>query len=139
MRKSLTLLAVMFIVSLASAQKVPNKEVPTVVKNGLQKQFPNAKNVKWEKEDGNYEAGFEINETDYSVLLGATGNIIETETEISIESLPATVKAYLAKHYTKQKIKEAAKIIDAKGTITYEAEVKGKDLLFDKNGNFIKQ
>lgn len=139
MRKVTILLASMFAVTFANAQKVSDKEVPTTVKNTLQKNYPNAKELKWEKEKGNYEAEFEVNETDYSVLIDVSGNIIETEVEIKIDELPANAKAYISKNYAEQKIKEAAKITDSKGVVTYEAETKGKDLIFDSNGNFIKE
>jgi hypothetical protein len=48
------------------------------------------------------------------------------------------VRAYIAKHHAGKKIKEAAEIVDAKGKKTYEAEVGGKDLIFDEKGQFIK-
>lgn len=139
MKKSVILLAAMFSLTFANAQKVSYKEVPTVVKSALQKSYPNAKEIKWEKEKDNYEAEFEVNETDYSILIDASGNIIETEIEIEIDELPANAKAYISKNYAGQKIKEAAKITDSKGVVTYEAEIKGKDLIFDSNGNFIKE
>ncbi len=35
---------------------------------------------------------------------------------------------------------EAGLVTDASGTVTYEAEIKGgKELVFDKDGNFIKE
>jgi DNA gyrase/topoisomerase IV subunit A len=135
MKKSAILLGAMFAVSFANAQKVSDKEVPTVVKNTLQKSYPNAKEIKWEKEKANYEAEFEVNETDYSLLIDVSGNILETE----IDELPAKAKEYVSKNYAGQKIKETAKITDSKGVVTYEAEIKGKDLIFDSNGNFIKE
>ncbi len=139
MRKVTILLAAMFAVSFANAQKVSDKEVPIAVKTTLQKNYPNAKELKWEKEKGNYEAEFEVGETDYSLLIDVSGNIIETEIEIKVDELPANAKAYISKNYAGQKIKEAAKITDAKGVVTYEAEIKGKDMIFDSNGNFIKE
>lgn len=139
MKKSVIILAAMFSVTFANAQKVSDKEVPAVVKSALQKSFPNAKEVKWEKEKANYEAGFEVSEKEYSLLIDASGNVLETEMEIKMEELPANAKAYISKNYAGQKIKETAKITDSKGVVTYEAEVKGKDLIFDSNGNFIKE
>ena len=139
MKKSVILLAAMFSLTFANAQKVSDKEVPTVVKNTLQKSYPNAKEIKWEKEKANYEAEFEVNETDYSLLIDVSGNILETEVEIKIDELPAKAKEYVSKNYAGQKIKETAKITDSKGVVTYEAEIKGKDLIFDSNGNFIKE
>ena len=139
MKKLLFLLAAATSVALANAQKVLQRDVPSSVKTSLQKQFPDAKNVKWEKEDRNYEAGFKVKETGYSVLLNASGNVIETEVVISINSLGSQIKEYVAKNYPGHKIKEAAKITDGRGIVTYEAEVNGKDLIFDNAGNFLKE
>lgn len=139
MKKLMFLLVAIIISSCTNAQKVSDKKVPIVVKSALQNVFSNAEELKWEQENGNYEAGFEVEETDYSVLIDASGNILETEVEISFDELPATVKTYVSKYYAGQKIKEAAKITDDKGIVTYEAEVKGKDLIFDNSGKFLKE
>lgn len=139
MKSTVILLAMLFTTTFANAQKTQEKNVPAAVKSAFQKQYPDAKEVKWEMENGNYEAEFEQTETDYSVLLDASGNIIETEIEISVDALPANAKEYVSQNHAGQKIKEAAKITDAKGTVTYEAEIKGTDLLFDSNGVFIKE
>ncbi|MCW5908347.1 MAG: PepSY-like domain-containing protein [Chitinophagales bacterium] len=125
--------------SFAIAQKLSDKDVPQSVKSAFQKAYPNTKEVKWDKEGSNYEAEFDYNKTDYSVLFDAKGNLIETEVEIEVSQLPKSVTEFVSKHYTGQKIKEAAKITDAKGVVTYEAEIKGMDLLFDSKGNFIKE
>lgn len=113
-------------------------DVPAAVKATVAKLYPGAKGVKWEKEDGNYEAGFTHNGKELSLVIDATGNLIETETTIAISALPTSVRAYVAKHHAGKKIKEAAEIVDAKGKKTYEAEVGGKDLIFDEKGQFIK-
>jgi len=42
-------------------------------------------------------------------------------------------------HYAGNRTKESAKIINAKGTLTYEVEIKGIDWIFDNNGNFLKK
>ncbi len=139
MKASIILLAGMFIVSFVSAQKISNKKVPVVVESTLQKNYPNTKELQWEMEKGNYEAEFEVEETEYSLLIDSLGNILETEVEIKIEALPVKVKDYISKNYPDQKIKEATKITDSKGMISYEAEIDGKDLLFDSQENFIKE
>jgi formylmethanofuran dehydrogenase subunit C len=41
--------------------------------------------------------------------------------------------------YKGAKIVEAGKVTNAAGTHMYEAEIKGKDLIFDENGNFLKE
>jgi hypothetical protein len=53
--------------------------------------------------------------------------------------LPKGVLEYVKANNQGQNIKEVAKITDAKGTVTYESEIKGMDLLFDSTGKFIKE
>lgn len=122
----------------ACAQSVKESDVPASVKTAFAKKYPNAK-AKWEKEDANYEAEFETGETDQSVVLDATGAILETEVEIKTSELPAAATEYISKNYKDAKLKEAARITDAQGVVTYEAEIKGKDLIFDSTGKFIKE
>jgi hypothetical protein len=59
--------------------------------------------------------------------------------EIELNQLPKGVLDYVKKNYKDVSVKEAAKITDANGIVTYEAEIKGMDLLFDNNGKFIKE
>jgi hypothetical protein len=126
------------IVSLAACtQKLDASKVPGPVKDAFAKQFPSA-SATWEKEDGNYEAGFESREHKMSALFDANGNMSESEIEIKAAELPAAVTEYIQTNYKGYSIKEAAKITRANGEINYEAEVNGKDLLFDINGKFIK-
>lgn len=134
---TLTLIAGM-ITTFTFAQKLKENQVPNPVKKAFKKQYPTTKGMKWEKEKSNYEVEFEIKEIDYSVLMDSSGNILETEKEITIDALPTATKEYVSKNYAGQKIKEAAEITDAKKIVTYEVEINGKDLIFDSKGNYIK-
>lgn len=139
MKKTMLLLAATMTTLVAYPQKLKENDVPSAVKEAFKKQFANAKDVDWEKEDGNYEAEFEIGEIDQSVVLDATGRTVETEIEIKVEELPSMARDYVSKYYANAKITEATKITDEKGVVTYEAEIKSKDLLFDSNGKFLKE
>lgn len=119
------------------AQKIKETTVPPAVRNAFEKKYPATK-AKWEKEKEGFEASFKQGEKDMSVIINKNGTIIETETGIAVSALPAAVTDYVKQHYKGTKINEAAVITDAKGVVTYEAEIKGKDLLFDSNGKFIK-
>lgn len=123
----------------AHAQKIQEKDVPAEVKSSFTKHFATAKEAKWEKENGNYEAEFDLNKTEQSALFDAKGSLLETEVEIELKQLPAGVVEYVKAHYANQSVKEAAKITDAAGAVTYEAEIKGMDLIFDSNGKFVKE
>lgn len=122
-----------------SAQKVSSNKVPAVVIAGLAKKYPGASKVTWEKEKGNFEAnwGGKSGE-DMSVQFTPAGDFIEEVHAIQPALLPSGVNSYVKLHYKNAKITEAGKVTDAAGKTSYEAEVKGKDILFDESGNFVK-
>ncbi len=113
-------------------------DVPAAAKATLARLYPDVKNAKWEKEDGNYEVGFTHQGKQLSLVIDAKGAVLETETTMTVSALPESVRSYVTKHHAGKSIKEAAEIVDAKGRKRYEAEVGGKDLLFDEKGAFIK-
>ncbi|GAB4043245.1 PepSY-like domain-containing protein [Spirosoma jeollabukense] len=127
-----------YVVAPTSAVIMIAIDVPAAAKATVAKLYPGAKEVKWEMEGKNYEAGITQNGKDLSLIIDAKGNLIETETEIAVSALPAAVREYVTRHYTGKKIKEAAEIVNAKGKKTYEAEIGGKDLIFDEKGQRIK-
>ena len=117
----------------ANAQKMKADKVPAAVTAAFAKAYPKATDVSWEKEkSGDYEVGFEMGKEEMSVVYNAQGVEQEVETEIKTSALPAAVQAALKG----KKVKEAA-IIKKGGKTYYEAEVGGKDLMFDANGKAV--
>jgi len=120
-------------VTAVKAQKINATKVPVEVKGAFAKLYPGVK-ANWEMEKKDYEAGFTLNGKATSVVFNAKGLLLETETAIKPGELPAPVLTKLKG----SKIAEAAKIMKADGSVRYEAEVKGKDLIFDLSGNPVK-
>lgn len=145
MKKYLMLLALLPLAALsAQAQKVAEKQVPAAVVATFMQAHPTAKGVRWEKENANYEAGYEQGEEELSVVITPTGTLLETETEIKVAQLPAPVRAALTSQYKGYNVTEAARIVTAAtGTTVYEAEVsragKKQDLLFNADGTAVKK
>jgi uncharacterized protein YxeA len=137
MKTLLVVLGLSITMCQAEAQKIKSKDVPAEVKNTLQKRYA-VTNADWDKEEGSFEANFELKGKEMSVLIDAKGNILEVETEVAKNDLPAAV----LNNYKDFKIEETARI-ESKGEITYEVEVeKGKetfDLIFNINGNLLKK
>jgi hypothetical protein len=136
--KIVLILVFLFSVTLF-AQEV---KVPKEVKETFNKYFPNAKNVKWEKEgEEEFEVNFMDGPTYMSVVIDDEGEIEETETVMNLTDLSKVIIDFIAKNYPDYKLTEAAKIVDDKNVVTYEAEIsKGKvikDLMFDVNGQLI--
>lgn len=121
----------------AFAQKLDVSKVPAAVKVSFAKQYPGT-TAKWEKEDGKYEASFKQKAHTMSAMFELNGTFTESETDMKVSDLPATVLSYVKENYKGKNIKEGAKITKADGTVNYEAEVNGMDVIFDSNGKFLK-
>lgn len=139
MKKSILLYALGFIAISINAQEMKEKDVPAIIKAAFSKAHPAAKVDEWEKEGENYEVKFTENKMESSVDIGPNGQILETESEIKVAELPKGVAEYCTKNMPGKKIKEATKITDANGNVTYEAEVGEDDYIFDSNGIFIQK
>ena len=133
MKKILILAVFTLITTEINAQKMTVDKVPSAVKESLMKSYPNAKGAKWDKEDADYEASFKMDGKDMSILYDAKGMEKEVETDIKFSELPMPVQVALKG----KKVKEAA-IIKKGGKTFYEAEVGGKDLLFEADGKLVK-
>ena len=134
---NLLLFALIAITVSADAQKVLASQIPDVVKASFAKQYPGV-TATWEKEGDKYEAGFKKNKQLTSALFEANGIMTESEVIIKTPDLPANILAYIKRYYKGKIIKEGSKITKANGTINFEAEVGGKDIIFDAKGNFLK-
>jgi len=136
--KLLFFLLTTILVSPVVAQKLSAEKVPAEVKESFKKQFPDVTDVKWELEKKSvYEASFKMDGKTMSANFSDKGEWQETETDLKVAELPKAATDYIAQHYKGAKIKEAALIKKPGGVTRYEAEVNGKDLIFDEKGNFV--
>ena len=139
MKTLIAIVALTFTTNGLFAQKIKDDQVPAPVTKSFAAKHPGVKAEKWEKEGENYEVEFDAKEGETSVLIDAKGNVLETEVEVGIAQLPQAAQDYIAKTYKDAKIKECEKITDAHGVVTYEADLKEKDVMFDAKGNFLKE
>lgn len=138
MKKTVLFLALGFVIS-AKAQEVKNADVPPAIKSSFLKLFPNAVVEKWEKEGNGFEAEFHDNKTEMSVSFGPNGQLLQTEQEIEVKDLPSGIADYAAKNLSGKKIKEASKITDPKGHVSYAAEIDGTDYIFDSDCKYLRK
>jgi len=136
--KKLLVASLMFLCLMIVGYAQKSISVPSAVKASFMQKYTEATKVTWEKEKGNYEAnwGGKSGE-DNSAMFTPTGNFVEIVKAIKVSELPASVAPYVKAHFKGAKINEAGKVTDAKGKETYEAEIKGKDLIFDLNGKYL--
>lgn len=134
-----------FLLNCNCQEKKEDKQVivPELVKKSFAAKYPTATKVEWDvEENGEFEAEFDLNKSEMSVLYNANGDLLETEIEINESELPQSVKAALAKDFAGYELDEFEKT-DAKGLVTYEIEAKKDkkefELVFDASGKLIKQ
>lgn len=151
MKTIMIVFALSLSVGSAYSQKLKEADVPAAVKESFKKNYPNAKVEKWEKEDGNYEAEYEIarigmdksnpkkEKIERSVVYTPAGELVQTEEEIKVADLPKAVADHVNKNMPGKKIKEASQITTATGVNEYEVEIDDVDYIFDGEGKLLKK
>ncbi len=132
--KSLLFAITMIIATGAMAQKAN-----PAVESAFAKAFPGISVKSWDNENGKFEANFTKDGKQMSATFDANGGLEETEMDVAVNELPASITSYVQDHYKGEEIKEAAMITKPNGEKMYEAEVKEMDLVFDAKGNFVKE
>jgi Putative beta-lactamase-inhibitor-like, PepSY-like len=131
------------ILMILSSAVFAQKDVPQAVKTAFAQKFSNAKVGKWVKEkDGSFEAEFDVKGKDQSANFSATGEWLETETEIKKSEIPQPVLTAFYAKFGQIKIKEACKIEFSNKPMQYELEYKKGlkmiEVIYDAEGNLLK-
>lgn len=140
------LLSLSFCVPCAVSAK-DKSQVPPAVREGFQRDFPDAKGVKYAREtrDGltRYEANFKKDGKEIEAVYEADGTLVQTEQEIALRELPELIVRSIKQQHPDARLSEAEQVLDPKGTtLGYEVEISvGKDwfeLDLDSDGKILK-
>ena len=106
---------------------IPASNVPAPVKAQVQNQFPNAGVIEWDfdHDEDVYEAEFRINGLEYDMKISADGTVFLIKADIPLQSLPAPVKAAIAKDFPEYALR-SAKQITARGTVKYRVDCRSE-------------
>ena len=143
MKKLLMLSSLAAIITFsACAQGLDASKVPASVKTAFAKKFPGV-TAEWGKENSKeYEAEFKMNGKSASANFLTDGSWVETEMEINNAELPQPAANAVKTKYPAASILKVYKIDNAKGEVTYEAEIKTgskkKELVLKADGTIIK-
>ena len=110
---------------------------PITIRAAFAKEHSGLK-VTWKKERGYYEANYSDNGKVMSTLYSDGGHKIESETIIPQDQMPPSIMEYIRGHFKGEKIKETSIIKKSNGEENYEVEIKGMDVLFSKDGKYIR-
>lgn len=142
MKKSLFTASLVFVAAIATGCNAQRK-VPQVVQEAFTTKFPDAKNVKWDKENASeWEAEFTWNSVKYSVNFLENGTWQETEHKINKSEVPQNVLVSLKENFPGYQIKES-EISETSSATLYEFGVKkgGKEMevAIDQTGKVVKK
>lgn len=123
------------------AQDVDKKNVPAPVRQALNKSYPNARDVDWERRGANYVADFDFGNTDYKVTYSGQGRVLVTEKDIPNTKLPSVIAKNIKLKYPKARIDDVDWINTA-GKISYKVDIEGTpdvNVWYTADGKFIKE
>ncbi|ADF52883.1 conserved hypothetical protein [Zunongwangia profunda SM-A87] len=100
-------------------------DVPSVVLNAFQSNYPKASDVEWEMLGDDYQVDFEIERVDYEAIFSAEGDMLKYKYEISSTELPEAVKKAITTNYGNYQIDDTDILVINKD-LYYQVELDGK-------------
>ena len=121
MKTRLLLFAVLLLAHPSPAQGIPDAQVPPLAFVALQAQYPQARNVKWKRAQGWYQASYTQSQVRRLVRFNPNGDVQATGTAVTLGTLPLPVRLTLTNRYPSRKFCQADEITNAQTRgITYE-------------------
>ena len=132
-------LILLLVFAISACQSV-KPEAPASIQEAFKKLHPEATILQWNDESPVWEAKYKEGNEKGAVSFDANGEVTETELVINEVELPNSpaIREYIKSNYPDEKIKGCEKITLANGTVTYEIQISGKELVFDSEGKFLE-
>ncbi|MDO6517710.1 PepSY-like domain-containing protein [Zobellia uliginosa] len=144
MKKQILFFAALGTLSFSQAQDLPKSQVPSVILNQFNSQFPKATDVEWEMDGTLYNVEFEIGwNRDHDVWYDAEGKMVKQKEEIASKELPQAVHKTIETDFKGYSTDDVERITD-EGKIFYKMELNSLlkqdwEVVFDANGNILSQ
>jgi hypothetical protein len=136
--------AALTVLGTAQAQQIPKSQVPSIVLNNFDTQFPKATDVEWELKGALYLVDFETNwNVDHEIWYDAAGKMTKHREEIAKNTLPAAVLSKINTEFKGYDIDEAEKVTTDNGVcyvVELDAFLKEEwEVTLDENGTIISK
>lgn len=124
------------------AQDIKEKDVPQAVISALSQKYAGVTNTEWEREGDNFEAEFDMEGTEQTVLLNPSGEILMTKSDVLLNDLPQPIKSALDQKYKDMPVDDTEQL-EKEGQTFYQLEVEenGTDrrLVFSSDGQEVTE
>ncbi|WP_299984479.1 PepSY-like domain-containing protein [uncultured Pontibacter sp.] len=107
------------------AQDVAEKDVPEAMKSALSQKYTNATDLEWEKHGENYEADFDIDRIDHTVMIDPSGKILMTKRDIEEKDLPQNIRTAISQKYKGMRLDDIEQV-EKDGNTYYQLELEQK-------------
>ncbi|KDN55610.1 PepSY-like domain-containing protein [Flavobacterium seoulense] len=144
MKKQILTLAAISMFSISMAQDIPSSQVPSVILNQFNKNFPKATDVEWEIKGNLYNVDFETGwNVDHEVWYNAEGKMTKHKEDISLKELPKAVHNKIKTNFKGYTIDDLKRITD-NGKVVYKMELNSLlnqdwDVIIDANGTILSK
>ncbi|TYB80360.1 hypothetical protein ES676_01455 [Bizionia saleffrena] len=112
----------LFATATLTAQDLIKTEVPTSFTEGLLKEYPNAKNIEWERSDNNFKVEFDVDRMERKVFFNKDGDKVKIEAEMIKTKLPIVLIESIKKHYADYRI-DSVRSFTKNGITTYKVDL----------------
>ncbi|WP_192821675.1 hypothetical protein [Rufibacter sp. LB8] len=100
-------------------------DVPSLALNSVKAKFPQALTIDWEKAGDLFEAEFEVNGLDQTILVDANGTISKVKQDLLVTDLPAAVDAAIKRDFAGYVVDDLEKV-EINGQVYYQVELENK-------------
>jgi hypothetical protein len=133
----------LIVLSVLSAcnQITKTRQVPTNIAEAFVKLHPNATILQWNDEPPIWEAKYKDGKEKGAVSFNDKAEVTETELVVSESELPnaSLIPDYIKANYPNEKIQGCEKITKQDGSIIYEIQITGKEIVFDATGKYLSE
>jgi uncharacterized membrane protein YkoI len=141
MKRIIGIIAFLYLSLFSYAQEIQQKNVPAVVLNAFQLKFPNATEINWKLEKGNYRIGFETNNKDNELLMNDKGNILKQQQDLYVSEIPKIVLETIQSKVAFFDVRDADRMEEGR-VISYKIDLKinekNHEFRIDEKGRLLK-
>ena len=141
MKRIIGLLVFTLLLGSTFAQSISQSNVPAVVLNAFQLKFPNADDVKWKLEKGNYRVDYKVNNKPNKLTMDFKGNVLKHAQDLYISEIPKVVLETVRSREAYFDVNDADRIAEGdKVTYFIDFKIDGKNHHFriNERGKLLK-
>ena len=141
MKQIIGLITILLLTSNTFAQNINQNNIPAVVLNSFQLKYPNAEDVSWKLEKGNYHIKYKLNGKFNELYLDYKGNVIKYHQDLWGSEVPESVLKTIKSKVKYFDLNDADLMIEGNEIyyeINFEIDGKDHDFWIDEKGKLLK-